>query len=360
MRELLPLVPRPGRYLGIEEGAVRPRAANGRSVLRCALAFPDLYEVGMSYLGQKILYAILNARPGTTAERVFAPCRETAALLRARRVPLATLESDTPLAATDVIGFSITHELCYTNVLYMLDLAGIPLRAADRIAGDWPLVLAGGGCTLAAEPLAPFVDAMVLGEGEACLPEILDVLAASRSEHLGRPDLLRRLARLPGVYVPGLFIPDAAGGLAALEPELPRPTRRVAPDLDQVPYPSRQVVPFGAVHNRLSLEIARGCTRGCRFCQAGMIYRPARERGLPAIARLLDHCLRDTGFDEVSLLALSSGDFSGLCALFGDVADRCGREQISLALPSLRVGSVDDAILRRLAGIRRTGITLAP
>ena len=362
MRELLSLAPRPGRYLGIEEGAVRLERNAGQGALRCALAFPDLYEVGMSYLGQKILYNLLNARPGTIAERVFAPCRETAALLRERNVPLATLESDTPLAEMDLIGFSITHELCYTNVLYMLDLGGIPLRAEDRARSGqtWPLILAGGGCTLAAEPLAPFVDAMLLGEGEEALPEVTDLLAEARAQGLDRPAVLRRLARIPGIYVPELFAPGDRGELVPLEPDLPRPTRRVVADMDDAPYPSRQVVPLGAVHNRLSLEVARGCTRGCRFCQAGMIYRPARERSLPELAQLLDQCLRDTGFDEVSFLSLSTGDFSGLRGLFLDAAERCGREQISLALPSLRVGSIDDAIMERMAGIRRTGATLAP
>ncbi len=358
MRELLPLVPRPGRYLGIEEGAVRPRNI-GRDALRCALAFPDLYEVGMSYLGQKILYTRLNALPDTVAERVFAPCRETAALLRARNTPLATLESDTPLAVTDCIGFSVTHELSFTNVLYMLDLAGIPLRAEDRPQASWPLVLAGGGCTLASEPLAPFMDAMVLGEGEEVFAEILAVLREFRAANRDKAALLRALARIPGVYVPGLFRVTPEGA-RPVEPDIPLPRRRVVPDLDQAPYPSSQVVPLGAVHNRLSLEIARGCTRGCRFCQAGMIYRPSRERSLENLTALMDACLRDTGFDEVSFLSLSTGDFSGLRSLVLGSADRCAAEQVSLALPSLRVGSIDNAIMARMAGIRRTGATLAP
>ena len=360
MRELLPLLPRPGRYLGIEEGALRPEALKGRDVLRCALAFPDLYEVGMSYLGQKILYSHLNSLPGIAAERVFAPCREAAALLRAHGTPLATMESDTPLAEMDCIGFSITHELCFTNVLYMLDLGGIPLRAADRADGGWPLIIAGGGCTLAAEPLAPFMDLMTLGEGEDVLPQIFETLQAARAANRTRRELLRDLAHIPGVYVPGLFEPAEDGSMRPLDASLPEPTRRVVPDLDDAPYPSRQVVPLGAVHNRLSLEIARGCTRGCRFCQAGMIYRPTRERSLGNLTSLLERCLQDTGFDEVSFLSLSTGDFSGLRALFLESADRCAAEQVSVALPSLRVGSIDNAIMERMAGIRRTGATLAP
>ena len=358
MHELLPLLPRPGRYLGIEEGAER-LDGNGRDALRCALAFPDLYEVGMSYLGQKILYTQLNALPDTVAERVFAPCREAAELLRARNTPLATLESDIPLAETDCIGFSVTHELSYTNVLYMLDLAGIPLRSRDRLNGNWPLVLAGGGCTMASEPLAPFMDAMILGDGEEALADVVEVLRRAKQDMTDRPSLLRSLAHIPGVYVPEFF---QAGpeGTQAEDPAIPLPTRRVVADLDTAPYPSRQVVPLGAVHNRLSLEIARGCTRGCRFCQAGMIYRPSRERSLGNLSGLMRDCLADTGFDEISFLSLSTGDFSGLRALFLDTADRCAAEQVSVALPSLRVGSIDNAIMARMAGIRRTGATLAP
>ncbi len=360
MKEILSLLPRPSRYLGIEEGAVHKPPE--QAALHCSLAFPDLYEVGMSYLGQKILYGVLNSRPEFLAERVFAPCPEAGALLRRHGLSLATLESDTPLTRTDLIGFSITHELCFTNVLYMLDLAGIPLRAADR--GDdftWPLVVAGGGCAVAAEPLAPFMDAMLLGDGESLLPDVCDLRLTAKVEGWSRSRTLEEAARIPGVYVPSLFAePEGGGVLQPVLPDLPRPARRIAANLDHAPYPVRQVVPFGAVHNRLSLEIARGCTRGCRFCQAGMTYRPARERSLSRLRDLLDGCLRETGFDEVSFLSLSTGDFSGLRRLFLDTADRCAAEQVAVSLPSLRVGSIDGAIMARMADIRRTGATLAP
>ena len=360
MKNILPLLPRPSHFLGIEEGAVHKDP--GAVDLHCVLAFPDMYEVGMSYLGQKILYGILNQRTDTYAERVFAPSLDAGLLLRELAAPLCTLESDTPLAKTHLVGFAITHELCYTNVLYMLDLAGIPLRAADR--GDdlaaWPVILAGGGCTLCAEPLAPFMDLMVLGEGEDALPEVCALLRQARHEGWSRTHFLAEAARQPGVYVPSLFAPGPDGGLAPVDALLPRPARRIVADLDRAVYPSRQVVPFGAVHNRLSLEIARGCTRGCRFCQAGMTYRPARERSLPVLSRVLESCLADTGFDEVSFLSLSTGDFSGLKGLFLSSCDRCAAEQIAVSLPSLRVGSIDDDIMRKVAGIRRTGATLAP
>lgn len=363
MRELLPLLPKPSRYTGIEEGSVHKPGQDIR--LRTGLIFPDMYEVGMSYLGQKILYAVINEREGWQAERVFTPCREAGAVLREHRAALCGLESDTPLADMDALGFSITHELCYTNVLYILDLAGIPLRSEQRgkprqDGRPWPLVIAGGGCTLAAEPLAPFVDIMTLGESETCLPEVLETLQTCREAALGREETLLRLCRIPGVYVPEFFAPDASQALRPLRQEHTKAVRRIIPDMDAAPYPVVQPVPFGAVHNRLALEIARGCTRGCRFCQAGNLYRPARERSVAKLEELLETCLAVTGFEDVSFLSLSTGDFSALKELFMNTAERCAREQVSLSLPSLRVGSIDDAIMERMAGIRRTGATLAP
>ncbi len=361
MRQLLPLLPRPSKYLGMEAGSVH-KDLSSLSV-HAGLAFPDKYEVGMSYLGQKILYGVVNAREGWYAERVFAPDPEAAVVLREHKAPLCTMESDTPLAELDFLGFHVTHELCYTNVLYMLDLAGIPLRAEERAKepGRWPLVAVGGGCALAAEPLAPFVDIMLLGEGESMLPEALDVL--ERAKKAGtvndRRTLLRELAHVPGVYVPE-FYAWTDSGMTALEPDLPRPARRVVPRMDEAFYPSTQVIPFGAVHSRLALEIGRGCTRGCRFCQAGMTYRPARERSVAELTGLLNRCLTDTGYGELSFLSLSTGDFSALKTLFNACVERCVAEEVSVSLPSLRVGSIDDSIMGRIAGIRRTGATLAP
>lgn len=363
MREILALLPRPSRYLGMEEGAVRVAEHDaGKPELHCALAFPDLYEVAMSYLGQKIVYGQLNTMKGVLAERVFAPCRDAAAILREKKVPLATLESDTNLADTHLLGFSVTHELAFTNVLYMLDLAGIPLRTADR--GDdltaWPLVMAGGGCTLCAEPLAPFMDLMVLGEAEAVMPILVELLMKARAATWSRRRFLEESRHIPGVYVPSFFRELPGGLLEPLHADYTFVARRPVADMKDAFYPVEQVVPFGAVHNRLSLEIARGCTRGCRFCQAGMTLRPSRERNIAEVQETLEACLAKTGYDDVSFLSLSCGDYSGLKTLFLDIADRCAREQISLSLPSLRVGSVDGDIMARVAGIRRTGATLAP
>lgn len=360
MRELLPILPRPSRYAGIEEGAVRKRPDDVR--LRVALAFPDLYEVGMSYLGQKILYGIVNAHDGWQAERVMAPDLPVADILRERNASLCTLESDTPVARMDCVAFSITHELCYTNVLYMLDLSGIPLRHADRSEdlAACPLVIAGGGAVLGAEPLAPFMDLMVLGDGEETLPEILALLERARENNWGRSLFLQEARHIPGVYVPSFFIPGPDGGLVPLYADHARPARRIVADLERALYPARQVVPVGAVHNRLSLEIARGCTRGCRFCHAGMVYRPVRERSPESVSALLEACLNETGFEEISFLSLSTGDYSAFKTLCDSTLERCAREQVALSLPSLRVGSIDDDIMRSMADLRRTGCTLAP
>lgn len=359
MRKLLGLFPKPSHYAGIEEGAIVK--AGDKVALRMALAFPDAYEVGMSYLGHKILYDIINANPAWWAERVMAPELEASEIMRARGVALATLESDTPLRNLDLIGFAVTHELCFTDVLHMLDLAGIPLRAAHRSQnlGECPIVMAGGGALLGAEPLAPFLDLAALGDGEEMLPEILALLEKAKASAWTRQEFLLEARLIPGVYVPAFFHDGEDG---RLKPALAnyRPGRRVVADMNAVPYPAAQVVPVGAVHNRLALEIARGCPNGCRFCHAGMVYRPLRERDPQILAETLEECLDRTGFEEISFLALSAGDYSALKSLRASTYERCARGQIVLSLPSLRVGSVDDEILAGMASMRRTGCTLAP
>lgn len=359
MREILHLLPKPSHYAGMEDGICQKDA--DKVNLRTALAFPDSYEVGMSYLGQKILYNIVNAREEWQAERVMSPEPEAAAIMRGHNAPLATLETDTPLKEMAAVSFSITHELCYTDVLHMLDLAGIPLRHKDRPESilDCPIIMAGGGAVLGAEPLMPFLDLAALGDGEEMLPDILEKLAWARKNNLGRRQFLELASKIPGVYIPSFFEENPAGGLKPIK-EGYRPRRRIVADLDNCPYPEKQVAPVGAVHNRLSMEIARGCSRGCRFCHAGMIYRPVRERKPENVAAILESCLNATGFDEVSFLALSAGDCTALKTIYKSALDRCRKEQISLALPSLRVGSVDDEIMASMAELRRTGCTLAP
>ena len=359
MRELLPLLPKPSRFAGIEEGAIIKDRAHVD--LHVALAFPDTYEVGMSYIGQKILYDIINKRPEWWAERVFLPEKEAAEILRQAHAPLASLESDTSLAQMDALCFSVTHELCYTDLLHMLDLAGIPLRSCQRGNSlyDYPIIMAGGGALPGAEALMPFVDLAALGDGEEMICEILESLQKARQKGWTRQEFLHDAARLPGVYIPCLFPADERG-IVHVPRDMAKPARRVMPDLDHAPFPVRQTLPLDAIHDRLVLEIARGCTRGCRFCHAGFVYRPLRERSPQQVEELLEQALAGTGYDEVSFLSLSAGDYSALTGLFDASYRRCAKEQISLALPSLRVGSVGAPVLAQMAKIRRTGITLAP
>ncbi|OLN26022.1 Fe-S oxidoreductase [Desulfovibrio sp. DV] len=360
MRDLVPRLQKPTQYLGGEWGRTAKDPAGVRA--RAALAFPDFYEVGMSYVGGRILYEAVNRVPGLAAERVFAPADEAVAVMRASGATLCTLETDTPLTECDVVAFHLTHELCYTSVLHMLDLAGIPFRTADRAAaGRWPLVIAGGGCAFNAEPMAPFFDAMVIGDGETALVDILGVVAKAREAGTTRLELLTQLTAIPGVYIPEFFEFDPETGIKPLVAGYDRVVKAVVADLDTAPFPSCQVVPFAqAVHDRLSVEIARGCTRGCRFCHAGMIYRPVRERSLGTLEKLVGEGLGRTGYEELSFLSLSTGDFSALESLFAQSIDRCRRDQIAVSLPSLRAGTLSDSILSMMAGIRRTGATVAP
>ncbi|WP_147821151.1 TIGR03960 family B12-binding radical SAM protein [Salidesulfovibrio onnuriiensis] len=359
MKELLPILPKPTRYIGSEWGAVYKDKESVR--VHMALAFPDMYEIGMSYLGQKILLKQINDREAYWAERVYTPCRETAAIMREHGVRLSTLESDTPLTELDIIGFSLTHELCYTNILYMLDLAGIPFRSEARDESH-PLIVAGGGACFNAEPVAPFFDAMIIGDGEETQIQMLEVIEQAKAEGLSRNDLLLRLKDIPGVYIPSFFENQGPGQkLKPLVEGYETVEKAVVEDLNTIPFPTEQLVSFGqAVHDRLTLEIARGCTRGCRFCQAGMIYRPVRERGLEELENILAEGLAKTGYEETSFLSLSTGDYSALDTLFSRCFDRCAAEQISISLPSLRVGSLSAPIMERISSIRRTGATLAP
>jgi radical SAM family uncharacterized protein/radical SAM-linked protein len=360
MRHILRLLPKPSHYAGAEWGAVRKNPQ--RVSARVALAFPDLYEVGMSYLGQKILAEAVNRRDEFWAERVYAPTKEAAEIMREHGAPLCTLESDTPLAEMDALAFHLTHELCYTNVLFMLDLAGLPLHSADRDQSH-PLVLAGGGCCFNAEPLAPFLDAMVLGDGEEALPRLLEIVAQAKQEQLSRRDLLLKLKDVSGVYVPSFFEEEnsATAGLAPLVPGYDRVEKAVVADLNDAPFPLLPAVSCGqAIHDRLSLEIARGCTRGCRFCQAGMIYRPVRERSLPKLNELAAAGLSASGYEELSFLSLSSGDFSALESLFEQSSARCLADQVAISLPSLRAGTLTPRMLSLMSRLRRTGATVAP
>ncbi|NLE75939.1 MAG: radical SAM protein, partial [Chloroflexi bacterium] len=331
LEEMLARVTKPGRYVGGEWNQVRKPWETAS--VRVALAFPDIYEIGMSNLGLAILYDILNREPDVLAERCYVPWVDMEAEIRAAGAPLWTLESHRPLRDFDVVGISVPYEQLYTNVLNLLDLAGIPLRSDQRAEGD-PLVLVGGGSATNPEPMADFYDAVVVGEGEEA---ILDVVAAVRrwkADGVGRSALLRRLAGIAGVYVPSLYTADEGG--VAVRPrfaDVPeRVARRVVRRLP--PPPVKPVVPhLDVVHNRATLEIQRGCTRGCRFCHAGFTYRPVRERPLEEIVEAVEQLVRNTGYDELALVSLSSSDYRRIGELVQALRARYAQEYLSVSLP---------------------------
>jgi radical SAM family uncharacterized protein/radical SAM-linked protein len=361
--DFLTAVEKPSRYLGSEINAVRKDP--DRVKLRVALAFPDLYEIGTSHFGLQILYHILNSRPEIAAERVFAPALDMEAHLRRTGNALFSLESHTPLERFDIVGFSLLYELNYTNVLTMLELGGIPWLAAERDSRH-PLVIAGGPCTCNPEPVAEFFDAMVVGDAENVIVEIARTwLEWKESGAADRWSLLKRWSELEGVYIPSFFEPGIeASGLQTVVPrfkEYSSVKRAVVADLDAAPFPQRPVIPFGKpVHDRLRLEVSRGCTRGCRFCQAGMIYRPVRERAPEQLFDLALESLAATGYEDLSLLSLSTGDYGCITPLLQRLMGRFADQRVAVSLPSLRAGTLTPELMELIKKVRKTGFTIAP
>jgi radical SAM family uncharacterized protein len=363
LERILPTVSKPARYTGGEWNSVVKDW--GRCDVRWALAFPDTYEIGMSNLGLAILYDLLNAAETVLAERVYAPWVDMEQALRATAVSLFSLESRHPLAAFDIIGFSLPYEHLYTNLLNMLDLAGLPLLSAER-DGQHPLIVAGGGAAFNPEPMADFVDAFVLGDGEEVVLDITEAIREAKGRGSDRQAVLRRLAKIPGVYVPSLYQVDyhADGTVAgtrptAVEAHLPVRKRIVA----TLPPPvTRPVVPYlDTIHNRAAIEIQRGCTRGCRFCHAGMVYRPVRERPVDEILEAVDAIVANTGFEEIALLSLSSSDYSQIETLVRELVTRHGEQHLSISLPSLRIESTSVDLMEQLQATgRRSSFTFAP
>ena len=359
---VLPGVQKPGRYIGGELNQVVKDWE--KIAVKVALIFPDIYDLGMSNLGLAILYDLINQRPDALAERAYSPWPDMETAMRQADIPLFSLETRHPLAQFDILGFSLPYEAQYTNVLNALDLAGIPLFASERTE-NYPIVIAGGHATYNPEPMHAFIDAFVIGEGEEVIQEIIDLYLSWKSRGGDRGELLRSLARIWGVYVPSLYKDhyEADGTFAYIErldDSAPLPVfKRIVAKLP--PPTTNFIVPYvDTVHNRIPVEIMRGCTRGCRFCQAGMITRPVRERPVEEIVAALEEALAKTGFEEIGLLSLSSSDYTHILELAQAVSARFTGRHLAVSLPSLRIESFSVDLMDALKDTRRSGFTLAP
>ena len=363
LHRILPTVQKPARYVGGEYGQIVKDKS--QVDLRVAFCFPDTYEIGMSNIGMRILYGIMNEMDGVWCERVFAPWGDMEAAMRQHHIPLYALESRDPVKDFDLIAFSIGYEMSYTNILNMLDLAGVPLRSEDR-PGLEGLVFAGGVCTVNPEPLADFIDFFSIGEGEEMTPEILNLYRRAKAEGWDKPRFLRAVAEIPGVYVPSLYVHryDEAGHLCAIEPLDGAPGRvakRIVRDLDKAYYPTHTIVPSTEiVHDRTNLEVFRGCIRGCRFCQAGFCYRPVREKRPETLYRQAVESLEDSGNHEITLSSLSTSDYRHLEPLADGLLDYCESKRINLSLPSLRADNFSRELMLKVQRVRKSGLTFAP
>ena len=363
LERILPRVQKPARYVGGEYNAVMKDKA--QVDLRFAFCFPDTYEIGMSNLGYRILYGALNEMPGVWCERAFAPWTDMEAEMRAAGLPLYALESGDPVGEFDIIGFSVGYEMAYTAMLNMLDLAGLPLRGEDRTALT-PLVIAGGTAMYNAEPVADFIDMALIGEGEELLPEVVALCRRAKAEGWDKPRLLRAAAQIQGVYVPSLYDVDykedgTVRAITARDGAPERVVKRVVHHMDRAYYPAKTIVPSTEiVHDRVTLEVFRGCIRGCRFCQAGYVYRPVRCRSREQLAQYGQEAIADSGYQEMTLSSLSTSDYPELVGLCDDLEEMCRQKHVNLSLPSLRADNFSMELMGRLQRGRKAGLTFAP
>ncbi|MGI5849097.1 MAG: TIGR03960 family B12-binding radical SAM protein [Christensenellales bacterium] len=363
LENILRDVQKPARYTGGELGEIKKDL--GDVSTRFVFCFPDVYEVGMSHMGTSILYHLANGIDGVYAERCFCPWPDMETALKDADIPLFSLETRTPLSEFHIVGFNLSYEMCYTNVLAMLSLGHIPLYAKDRIGTD-PIVIAGGGCVYNPEPLADFIDLFVIGEGEEVLAELLALYQACSADGSGRQTFLRKAAGIRGIYVPSLYTVsyNDDGTIKRIVPADGAPKtvcKRILSDFDAGFFPTFPIVPYlSTVHDRVTLEVMRGCTRGCRFCQAGFVYRPVREREVKRLIAQAKESILTTGHEEVSLSSLSTGDYSGVAELVCALSDTFEGTGVSLAVPSLRIDSYQGEYAEKLRRVRNTGLTFAP
>jgi radical SAM family uncharacterized protein len=362
LNSLLPFVQKPGRYVGGEYNQVKKDWDSVKT--HVALVFPDIYDLGLPNLGVMILYEELNKRADALCERAYLPWLDMEIAMRENGIPLYSLESKTPLAQFDLIGFTLPYETLYTNVLNALDLAGIPLHTDER-GDNHPIIIAGGHAAYNPEPMAAFIDAFVIGEGEEAIHEVIENIQRSKDLGADRVDTLHALQAVPGVYIPSLYEPNyhPDGRFASLVPRSPKVpasiSKRICATLP--PPPTRFLVPsIDVVHNRIAMEIMRGCTRGCRFCHAGMVNRPVRERAVDTILNTIEEALSNTGYEEIALLSLSSSDYTQIGNLVEEITCRFKGRNLTISLPSLRIESFSVDLMEKLKGVRQGGFTLAP
>ena len=362
--EILMTIDKPARYIGNEINSVVKDTS--KVDIRFAMCFPDVYEIGMSHLGIQILYDMFNKREDTWCERVYSPWPDLHEIMKEKQIPLFGLESQEPVKNFDFLAMTLQYEMCYTNILQILDLSQIPLRSKDRTEKD-PLVIGGGPCSYNPEPIADFFDIFYIGEGETRYDDLFDLYKQMKRNGRSRQEMLHEIAKIPGMYVPSLYTVSykedgTIDTFAPIYDDVPKTIKKeIEMDLSTSVYPEKPVVPFiKATQDRIVLEIQRGCIRGCRFCQAGMIYRPNREKSVARLKELAEQMIASTGHDEISLSSLSSSDYSELEELINYLIDECGKKKINISLPSLRIDAFSLDIMQKVQDIKKSSLTFAP